>query len=503
EWIQINSIDASPFDAGTAYVAATMYKSDDFKPYLYKTSDYGHTWQKITNGIPDGAFTRVVREDPNRRGLLYAGTETGLYVSFDDGANWQSLQLNLPVTPVTDLVVHKGQQDLIAATQGRSFWILDDLPVLYQMQDAARAETAFLYRPEDTYRMQAGGGSNSLPPTATVGQNPPDGAVVYYYLKNKPSAPVTLEFLDSSGKLIRKFTSLGQERAQVRADAMPSPQPSPGSQPSTSPNASPQPSLGVPGTGAATQTPPEQPQAPSGEEVQAPGQGGQERVPADAGLNRFVWDLRYPDATRFPGLILWAGELSGPKVVPGSYQVRLTVGGETFTQAFNVKADPRLATTQDDFAKQFDLLMKIRDELTETHNAILQIREVRRQVDDLVKRITGQPNSQPVINAARNLNAKLAAIEQELYQTKNQSSQDPLNYPIRLNNRLAALAGVVESADTAPTQQSYLVYELLVTGINAQLQRLNQVMTADLPAFNQLVRDTSIPAVIVKPPSSQ
>src|SRR5256714_1733143 len=218
EWIQINSIDASQFDAGTAYVAATMYKSDDFKPYLYKTNDYGHTWQKITNGIPDGAFTRVVREDPNRRGLLYAGTETGMYVSFDDGANWQSLQLNLPVTPITDLVVHKGQQDLIAATQGRAFWILDDLPVLYQMQNAASAQTAFLYKPEETYRMQAGGGTGQLPATATVGQKPPGGAGVYYYLKTKTSQPITLEFLDSSRKLIRKITNRGQERASLRAD---------------------------------------------------------------------------------------------------------------------------------------------------------------------------------------------------------------------------------------------------------------------------------------------
>jgi photosystem II stability/assembly factor-like uncharacterized protein len=470
EWIQINSIDASPFDPATAYVAATMYKSDDFRPYLYKTSDYGKTWTKIVGGIPDKAFTRVIREDPNHRGLLYAGTETGMYVSFNDGASWQSLQLNLPIVPITDLIIHKGEKDLIAATQGRSFWILDDLAVLHQMADAANAGRAFLFKPEDTYRFQGGG--FPLPPTATIGQNPPSGAVVYYYLKDKPTGQITLEFLDSAGHSIKKFTS--------RAPA-PSPQ--------------------APGAGAPSQTPPEEPQAPSGEEVEEGGGAarGPSRIPAEAGLSRFVWDLRYTDAARFPGLILWSGELRGPRAVPGNYQVKLTVGGQTFTQTFDVKKDPRLSTSQEDFAKQFDLLIKIRDKLTETHNAITQIREVRRQVNDLTKRLQGQPNSKAILDAAKSLNAKMTAIEEALYQTKNQSSQDPLNYPIKLNNKLAAVAGVVAEADAAPTVQSYVVSEELVTKINEQLRLLQQVMQTDLAAFNQLVREQNIPAVIVKP----
>ncbi|HEX8709534.1 MAG TPA: hypothetical protein VF723_14915, partial [Pyrinomonadaceae bacterium] len=194
EWIQINSLDASPFDPATAYVAATMYKSDDFRPYLYKTSDYGKSWKKITSGIPDTAFTRVIREDPNRRGLLYAGTETGIYVSFNDGESWQPLQLNLPVVPITDLIVHRGQKDLIAATQGRAFWILDDLTVLHQLADAASAADAFLFKPEETYRWQ-GGGNSPLPPTSTLGRNPANGAVIHYYLKGKPQGQITLEFL--------------------------------------------------------------------------------------------------------------------------------------------------------------------------------------------------------------------------------------------------------------------------------------------------------------------
>src|SRR5438309_765093 len=186
-----------------------MYKHDDYKPYLYKTSDYGKTWKKITNGIPDGAFTRVIREDPNKRGLLYAGTETGLYISFDDGSSWQSMQFNLPVTPITDLAIHKREKELVAATQGRSFWIFDELPLLHQIMDAGgfkAAGDARLFKPKDAYRMPGGGGFN-LPATATIGKNPPNGVVVYYSLKSKPTTDVMLEFLDGNVKSIRKFTA--------------------------------------------------------------------------------------------------------------------------------------------------------------------------------------------------------------------------------------------------------------------------------------------------------
>jgi hypothetical protein len=442
EWIQVNSIEASPNAPGTAYVAATMYKWDDFKPYLYKTSDYGKTWKKIINGIPDGAFTRVIREDPNRRGLLYAGTETGMYVSFDDGENWQSLQLNMPAVPITDLAVHKREKDLVAATQGRSFYILDDLPVLHQMSDAARAD-AYLFKPEDPYRMP-GGGFNF--PGATVGQNPPAGAVIYYYLREKPK-DVTLEILDGAGKLIRKFTARES-----------------GTQP--------------------------QGGGPFG--------GGAARLSAEAGLNRFAWDFRYDDARRFPGMILWAGNTTGPRAVPGTYQVRLTADGKSLTQSFEIKKDPRLDTTADDFAKQFDLLIKIRDKFSETTDAILRIRDVRKQVDDIVARVKDDAKGKPVADAAKTLRDKLTAVEEELYQTKNQSNQDPLNYPIRLNNKLAALGGVVASADAAPTSQSYAVYEDLAGKIDAQLEKLRQIMRTDLPAFNRVVREQDIPAVIVK-----
>jgi photosystem II stability/assembly factor-like uncharacterized protein len=477
EWIQINSIDASAFDAGTAYVAATMYKFDDYKPYLFKTNDYGKTWKKITTGIPDNAFTRVVREDPNKKGLLYAGTETGMYVSFNDGESWQSLQLNLPIVPITDLVIHKREQELVAATQGRSFYILDDLPLLHQIMDAggslASLPDAKLFRPKDTYRMDGGGGF--VPPGAPLGANPPNGTIVYYYLKSRPTTDVVLEFFDASGKTIQKYTA-----------AAPKPAPTP-----------------APGT-AQVQRPPEQPQAPSGEESEqfTFGRGGGARVTTAPGLNRFIWNMRYADAATFPGLIMWAAGTQGPRIVPGTYTVRLTANGQTQTQTFEVKRDPRETTTPADFAKQLDLLLKIRDKVTETHNAITQIRQVRAQLDDLQKRVQGQPSAQKVTDAAKSLNAKMTAIEEELYQTKNQSSQDPLNFPIRLNNKLAALSGTVGDSDDAPTEQAYAVYEDLTAKINAQLQKLDQIMKTDLPAFNKLVRDADIPAVIVKPTAS-
>jgi photosystem II stability/assembly factor-like uncharacterized protein len=452
EWVQINSIEASPHDVATAYVAATMYKWDDFKPYLYKTNDYGKTWKKITAGIPENAFSRVIREDPIKRGLLYAGTETGLYLSFDDGTTWQSMQFNLPVVPITDLVVQKRDKDLVAATQGRSFWVFDDLPVIHQLMDAGSLKATNdnkLFKPEDAYRTQGSGG---LPQSATaaVGKNAPNGVVVYYSLKEKPTTDVVLEFFSANGKSIRKFTAPAKQSQSTSEEG---------------------PRFGGP--------PP--------------------RLTTDVGFNRFVWDMRYEDAVRFPGMILWAGDMRGPKVVPGSYQVKLTVGGTTMTESFDVKPDPRLTTTPADYAKQLDLGLKIRDKLSETHNTIIQIRDIRRQVDDLLKRVKDQPNAKVMNDAGTNLSKSLTAVEEALYQTKNQSNQDPLNFPIRLNNKLAALAGVVNGAESAPNDQSYEVYQELVSQIDAELQKATTIVRTDVTAFNQVVKEQTVPAVVVRP----
>ncbi|HLK63764.1 MAG TPA: hypothetical protein VKU19_10020 [Bryobacteraceae bacterium] len=443
EWIQINSIDASAHDAGTAYVAGTMYKSDDFRPYLYKTSDYGKTWKKIVNGIPEHSFTRVVREDPNHKGLLIAGTEFGLYISHDDGENWKPFQLNIPITPITDVAFHKREQELVVATQGRAFYVLDDVPLLYQIKDSVSTEDAHLFKPKDTYRFGSGGrGPRGV---AAFGENPPGGAAVYYYLKNRPQGEVTLEFLDSAGKLVKKFSSKVIE-------------PPPGA---------------------------------AGEEDDNPFRGGPPaRLATQAGMNRFVWNLRYEDATTFPGLIMWAGGVTGPRVSPGSYQVRLTVDGKSQTESFEVKKDPRLKTTPEDYAKQISLALQLRDKLSETNQGVIRIRELRKQLDEYARR-----NDKRVADAARELSRKLTAVEENLYQTKNRASEDPLNYPIKLNNKLAHVLGVVESSDDPPTAQSYMVYEDLATRANAELKSLNNLLTTDVAAFNKLVRDSNIPAL--------
>ncbi len=445
EWIQINSIEASPFDAGTAYVAATAYKSDDYKPYLFKTSDYGKSWKKIVDGIPVDAFTRVVREDPNRKGYLFAGTETGIYHSLNDGETWQSIQLNLPVVPVTDLAFHKRDKDLVVATQGRAFYVLDNLPVLYDLANARRAE-AYLFKPEDAYR-QSGGGGFSLPKTATFGANPPNGAVVNYYLKSKPAKEIALEFLDATGKTIRKFT-------------------------------------GKPPT--------------EGEQAQSQGRGGEPSLSTEIGLNQFVWNYRLPNATNIPGLILWGGSLAGARVAPGNYQVRLSVDGKAVsTENFAVKADPRLTTTPEDFQKQFDLMSKITAKLTETHDAILEIRDVRKQFEDLSARLK-TPEQKDLRDRAAEISKNLTAIEEELNQTKIKSGQDALNFPIKLNNKLAALASAVDSSDSAPTQQSYDVYNDLSAKIDAQMAKLSAIKSNDIAAFNKSFAAKNLPVIVPK-----
>ena len=448
EWIQINSIEASPTDAGTAYFAATAYKTDDFKPYIYKTNDYGKTWKKIVNGIAGDAFTRVVRQDPNRKNFLYAGTETGMYYSTNDGETWQSLRLNLPVVPITDLAVHKREGDLVVATQGRSFYVLDDLNLLYQLADAQKSD-AFLFKPETAYRTPGFGGVQPAP-DATFGANPPSGAVIHYYLKEKPKQEISIEFLDANGKSVRKFTGKPDK-----------------------------------------ETDQSQPQG-GGRRG-----GGEPNVPMENGLNEFVWNYRLPNATTLPSLILWGGSLAGPRVVPGNYQVKLTVDGKTIgTENFTVKADPRLATTQEEFQKQFDFLSQTSAKLSQTHEAILEIRDLRKQFEDLSARL--KPEQKDLKDKAADITKKLTAIEEELMQTKIKSSQDALNYPIKLNNKLAALASSVDSADYEPTAQAYIVYNDLTTRIDALLANFSQIKSKDIAEFNRMFAEKNLPVIVPK-----
>ncbi len=439
EWIQINSIEASPHDPKKAYFAATMYKHGDFRPYLYRTTDAGKSWTRITSGIPEEAFTRVVREDPNVAGLLYAGTETGMYVSFDDGGSWESLQLNLPVVPITDLALHKEIKDLVVATQGRSFWILDDLPVLYGWK---RRGNGF-FPVEPAWRMTASWAP--VRPGITVGENPPAGAVFHFWLDEAPQGEAVLEILDARGKVIRRFSSSARQESAE--------------------------------------------EEPSGSR-----RGGQTaRFQPSKGLNRFVWDLRHEDAKSIPNLILWAGSVRGPKAAPGRYKARFSAGKVSFETEFEIRKDPRLTDiTQEDLEIQEQFLLQIRDKLTETHEAILKIREVRSQVEAWGKR------DAVLEKAAKDLAAKLTAVEEELYQTKNRSSQDPLNYPIKLNNKLAALASIAGSAEARPTAQSQQLYEELASRVNAQLRTLDGLLKKELDAFNRLVKEKNLPAVAVR-----
>jgi photosystem II stability/assembly factor-like uncharacterized protein len=460
EWIQINSIEASPFEAGTAYVAATLYKFDDNRPFLYKTTDFGKTWKQITDGIPNTTFTRCIREDPNKKDLLYAGTETGIYVSFNGGDKWQSLQLNLPVTPIADLAIHKREHELVAATQGRAFWILDDTNLLAQLTDATANESAYLFAPKHTYRMAVARGFGRAP--ANEGANPASGAVVYYSLKDKPAGEVTLEFLDESGKLVKKFSSKAEvKKAESRASS-----------------------------------------AEEEQQEEGPRRGGPAaRVTTNQGLNRFEWDLRYPDAVSFPGMVLWAANVRGPLVVPGTYQVRLTVDGKAQTQKFEVRRDPRVPTTPEQYTAQLQSALQMRDKVSQTNQAVIDIRQVRDQIDELTERLESDKSnekSRTVLEKAKSLGAELTTIEESLYQTKNRASEDPLNFPVRLNNKLAALLSAVSQADAQPTASQQQVYEDLATGVNAQVKKLKDVMSTSVPALNKMVRDQDIPAITIK-----
>jgi photosystem II stability/assembly factor-like uncharacterized protein len=449
EWSRISQIDPSPHDAGTAWLAVNRYQLDDYRPYAYVTTDYGASWRAIASGLPADSFVRVVREDPVRRGLLFAGTETGIHVSFDAGASWQPLQRNLPVVPVTDLIVKN--DDLVVATQGRAFWSLDDISVLRQAAPELASASVHLFAPSAAYRFGGPEGRGA------VGKNPPYGARIRYLLKQAPKEgeELKLEILDSKGALVRSFSSK-EKKPEANAD--------------------------------------------EGDDDARPGAAAPPPLPAKAGLNSVSWDLRYEGASKFKGLILWAGGTDGPRVAPGRYDVRLTVGGQTLSQPFEVRKDPRLAVSDADLVRQQKLLLEMRDELSAANDAISRLRGVRDQVKVAVERAKGGAAEKPVREAGDALDGKLTAVEEALYQTKNRASEDPLNFPIRLNNKLAALASGVASADAAPTEQDYAVYDELKTKIDAELSTLDRVLAEDVPAFNRLVREKEVPAVRIAKP---
>ncbi|MBW7932261.1 MAG: glycosyl hydrolase [Gemmatimonadaceae bacterium] len=447
DFTRVSLIDAGHFNAGTAYVAANRYQQDDFSPILYKTSDYGKTWTKIVNGIPAEEFTRAIREDPKKPGLLFASTEKGVWVSFDDGGHWQSLRRNLPTVPVHDLVIK--DNDLVLGTHGRSFWIMDDIAPLRQLATTVTAKAAHLYKPSDAYRIDWGGGFR-IPGAGyggetPTGQNPPSGAVIYYNLKDA-NTRVTLEFLDAKGNLIKSFTS----------DSVATPAASPG---------------GEGGRGGAPRP---------------------QRAPNRVGLNQFNWNLRYPDATRFDGMIFWAGNVTGPLALPGTYTVKLTANGEAQSQTFTVKADPRWKVSTEDLVAQFNFLIQIRDKVSEANEAVIAARDVKAQVDDRLKQ------APQLGDQGKALNGKVTEVEGEIYQIKNQSSQDPLNFPIKLNNKIAALLGMVGSSPGRPPVQAVQVFKELNGKLDVQTKRMDKVYSEDLKAFNEQLKKLGLPEVTPK-----
>jgi photosystem II stability/assembly factor-like uncharacterized protein len=488
EWIMINEIDASPFDKGTAYVAATMYKWDDFRPYLYKTNDYGKTWTKIVDGIPNDQFTRVIRSDTKRRGLLFAGTERALYTSFDDGAHWQSLQYKLPTVPVTDLLVHDNA--LIAATQGRGFWMLDDIEPLRQLTPEIAAKTSYLFTPPMTWRTEGGGGRRGGGRGAsTEGTNPPNGVVVDYIVNAKPGTKVSLAFLGADGKVIREFKGDVQAEAVKPRELSGTPPPPPPPPPAEKKEA-------IKSEGAPTeQQPSEQAEAKEEEDEFRPGGQNDKLTDVVSGHNRFAWDLRVADAKKFPGMILWAGGTTGMRVLPGTYTAKLTVGDQSMTAPFEVKEDPRTSISAADLKAQFDFVSSTLAKLSEVNEQIIKIRDVRKQLTDVKKRVGSAKESKPIVDAANDLDKKMTAVEEALYQTKNKSPEDPLNFPIRLNDKLAGVADSASTGSWPPTAQQIAVRDELVPQIDAQLAKLKAIWDADLPAFNKLA--AGVPAVNV------
>jgi photosystem II stability/assembly factor-like uncharacterized protein len=453
EFSRISQIEASPHDAGTAYVAVDRHQNDDLRPYIYKTNDYGQSWTKLTNGIPEGSFVRAVREDPKKRGLLYAGTENGVYVSFNDGADWRSLKLNLPTTPVHDLVIK--DNDLVVATHGRAFWILDDVSPLRQFSDDVAKQDIHLYTPAPAYRIQAGKAGERHPAKGT-GQNPPAGAVIYFSLKDAPKAgtETKVEILDASGNLVRKYSSAELE--------------------------------------------------PLDEPLDPDEKKPEKEIKPDAGLNRFVWDLRYQEAHRVPGYYLWeysVGDL-GPVAAPGQYQVRLTVDGKSQVAPLEVKLDHRVNVSQADLAQQFSLQMQIHEELNRVYDAVNQIQDVRSQVNGLKRRLPENASTKPIVSSADDLEKKLVEVRDQLINLTISANEDSLAYPPQIDAKLAFLAMDVGSADSAPTESEQVEFEKLKRQSGELLSRWDDLQRRDLPAFQKLTLESNLSTVVV-PPAGQ
>ena len=430
KWLMINSIEPSPFDPAVCYVAGTLYKTGDFKPYLYKTSDYGKTWSLITNGIKSEHFTRVLRADPEKKGILYAGTESGMYISFDDGNSWNSFQLNLPIVPITDLTIK--ENSLIVATQGRSIWALDDLTVLHQIDQNTVNEEINLFKPKTSYRTHGRGGKETL----TEGTNLPNGVIVHFNVKNfsPDKDELSIHFKEQDGTIIKTYKS--------------------------------------------------------NDEI--------DKLEIKSGGNTFVWNTLYEGAEILDSMIFWSASFSGAKAVPGKYKVVLEKNGESQEQEFEILPDPRSEVSISQMRLQFDFVNKVNATVDKAHKAIKNIRQIRKKLEEFDSNFSENESVINLVEKAKQLNSSLTEIEKALYQTKNRSGQDPLNFPIKLTNKLGHLNSLVTSNDFPPTNQDELVRKELTAEVENHILKYQKLVSQDLKYFNEEFASLNLDYLTVK-----
>ncbi len=434
--IMWNRLEADPFKKGAAYIAGTRYKSDDYSPYLYKTEDYGKTWKRIDNGINRMHFTRTICADLKRQGLLYAGTEFGMYISFNDGKSWDPFQLNLPLVPVTELLIKNN--DLVVATQGRSFWILDDLSVVQQYEASQSAKTVHAFNPAPAYRMQVAGRRRGTLPGSGIpntGSNPLPGAVIPVWVKTiTDSTKYAVTILDNAGKEVKTYSSTSKEN----------------------------------------------------------------KLEWNEGLNYFAWDMNYPEGEKpGEGLILWNRARMVPMAPPGEYRAKVKVDKDSVEVPLKLIADPNYPISKEEYEAQFNFLVKAGDKFSETMKALQNITDIKKQMTDFTGRL-GKDCPKEIKQLTDSIANKLTAVENELHQTKAKSGQDVLNFPIKLDDKLSSVYRVASVGNGAPTRQTTEAYEVVAGQIDVQLTKLKEIMNNELPALNAMIREKNLPVISPK-----
>ncbi len=446
DWSTVSIIDASPHDANTAYVAVDRHRLDDFKPYIFRTNDLGKTWTAITNGIPDGAYTRAVREDPKRKGLLYAGTELGVYFSLDDGMHWQALQMNLPQSPIHDLVVK--DDDLVVATHGRSFWVLDDLTPLRQVDAQKTAADVVLYQPQTALRLHFAEEFDKRQP---VGDNPPPGAIINYYFKTTPKDEVTLDILDAQGRLVRHLSS--KEKKE-------------------------------------NEQPPEWPDRV--EPVKT--------IPANEGMNRFAWDLRYNNPVQIPGAFYAGNGPRGPLALPGDYQLKLTANGKTQMATLHLAIDPRTKGQEAELQKQFALSQQVAERISQLHQAVNEIRDVKSQIKTLHGKFGDDGRVKVALDSADAMESRMSEVEQQLMQVNMKGSEGNLAFPNMLNEAFDSFSHSVDAGDREPTKSQMDVFSSLNGRLEEQLNKWSAIKKDDVPKVTAMIKEADLPALVIKAP---